>query len=146
MWPTFQECKIMLHLTEGAVSIQIIWNFSTWVICLSSPFYLCINCLFTSVRNMHNYFILWIIIHCYFIYFVFQIALSLAIRRFFHWNLCPFYIPSPSYVYVLVHTNFFLTTQDSRLILHVSSFTLDNKACLPEKCFPFYLRTVLEIL
>lgn len=69
---------------------------------------------------MDIYFILWVIIQCYFIYFVAQIVPALAIGRWFSWLLCPFGIP-PLLWGFFKNTSLLLDiTRFSRFILRIS--------------------------
>ena len=65
-----------------------------------SPFIYLFNHLFTysiiylyQYELMNVYFILWVIIQCYFIYFVALMFPALATGSSFSWLLCPFGIP-----------------------------------------------------
>jgi hypothetical protein len=53
------------------------------------------------------YFILWVIIWYYFIFFVAQIVLVLAIKSSFSWLLCPWYTPIIVAWVILCHYNYF---------------------------------------
>lgn len=61
-----------------------------WEICLSLHLFIYSINLFISVWTHGCLFILWVIIQCYFIYFVTQTVSALATESSFTWLLCPF--------------------------------------------------------
>lgn len=83
---------------------------------------------------MNIYFLLWIIIHYYFIYFLTQIILALVTRNPFSWMLCPSDIPPLLWglVYLLSKSLFSGITRYSRPVLYIFCFS------------PVYLHNLVE--
>lgn len=69
----------MFYLLEGRVSTKIIWNPSAWEMCLCLQFLITKLIIYIRMDSWYFLDMLWIIIQCYFIYFIVQIVLSSVI-------------------------------------------------------------------
>ena len=84
----------------------MIWNSSVQEICLSPHLFIYSIIYLYQYELVNVYFILWVIIQCYFIYFVAQIVPALAIWSSFGWLLCPSGISPLLWLFLFL---FFLT-------------------------------------
>lgn len=132
-----KEWGVMFHLLEGRASVNyLIFFCARYLPSLSHSFihsviYLC------QYGLINIYFVHCVIIHSYFIYFISQIILALAIGNFFIWLLFPFEILSSLGVFwfVLFFSVFLLFSSYSKLALF--DFSHVSESAIPPRnpCF-----------